>query len=64
MQMTEIAENPAPMNVAAARDEDVEEVLQRVREAVARSREMIQATHELLGSAPDPSPDPDDVADR
>jgi hypothetical protein len=64
MQMTEIAENPAARDAAAARDDDVEEVLQRVREAVARSREMIQATHELLGSAPDPSPDPDEAAGR
>ncbi len=62
--MTEIAENPAGMGAAETGHDEVDDVLRRVREAVARSREMIQATHELLGSTPDPSPDADEAAGR
>lgn len=47
----EIAENPAAREAAAGEDE-VEQVLQRVREAVASTRQAIEATQELLAAGP------------
>lgn len=51
--MTETAERPVADQTAAEGDE-VEAVLERVREAVARTRAAIAATQELLGVAPHP----------
>jgi|GEM_PF-4858840 len=58
----EIAERPAPMDTAPAHDDDVEDVLQRVRETVARTREAIAATREML--RPSASAATEEAADR
>ena len=60
--MTDIAESASPVEAAEARRVEVDEFLARVRQTVARTREVIQATQERLGPAPgaaaadDPAP--------
>jgi hypothetical protein len=51
-KMTDIAENASPLEAAEASRMEVDEFLARVRQTVARTREVIQATQERLGPTP------------
>ena len=61
--MTETTANTAAPGEGTAPADEMEGVLQRVREAVASTREVIQATQELLGPAHDAAPTGDLAAD-
>lgn len=49
-----IADKPTPVEAAEARRAEVEDFLERARETVARTREVIEATRQRLGPPPEP----------
>jgi hypothetical protein len=57
--MTDIAQNSGPVEAREAAHLEVEEVLERAREAVARSREILQASRGTGFDAAPPAPDAD-----
>jgi hypothetical protein len=59
-RMRDMAQDPAPAEARDAAYLEVEEVLKRAREAVARSREILESSRRAVDAAPGPSPPPAD----
>ncbi|HEU4882835.1 MAG TPA: hypothetical protein VFT45_11330 [Longimicrobium sp.] len=58
--MTDIAQNSGPVEAREAAHLEVEDLLNRAREAVARSREILESSRQAVGSAMEPAPSPAD----
>ena len=61
--MTDIAQDSGPIEARDAAHLEVEDVLRRAREAVARSREILESSRRAVGSVEAAPPPADSRAD-